>query len=209
VVPQNNAPVRNSPSAAPSLGGGLDILGEIFGTASISNTPVMATPPTDSLLDLLGGLTPMANPVAPVAIPITSTPSLVPAPQLVQPAPSNGALPTFTAFEKNGLTILFDTFKNAQFPNVTIVNITYVNSSSFPLVSFDFKAAVPKYIKLQVNPPSGNLIPPNNSGKVTQSIKIMNMEHGQKSVVLKMKIDYLVNGAPVSELADVNFPPGV
>jgi len=37
----------------------------------------------------------------------------------------------------------------------------------------------------------------------------MNMEHGQKPVVLKIKADYLVNGAPISEVADITFPSGV
>jgi len=198
----------------PIIGGGMDIFGDIFGTVSVP-TPTNVSRPApstaDSLLDLLG-----PSPISPSPNVIPGMPSMLPPvmsiPQMASSTPTtplNGPLPTVTAFEKAGLSILFDPVKNAQFPNITVINITFLNSSAFPLVNFDFKAAVPKYLKLQVNPPSGNLIPPNNSGNVTQSIKLMNSEQGQKPLVLKIKIDYLVNGAPVSEVADVNFPPGV
>lgn len=220
-----------TPATAPAAPlGGLDILGEIFGTPSnpISSIPVPSKPAplsSDSLLDLLGEpshvVPSVSTPILPsglasispiltssIVTPTSAPVSLVTtSPTLQQPL--NGPLPTFTAFEKNGLKILFDIVKNIQYPNVTVVNISFLNSNPFPLVNFDLKVAVPKYLKLQVNPPTGNMIPPNNSGKVTQGIKLMNAEHGQKPVVVKIKIDYLINGAPVSEVSDVNFPQGV
>lgn len=69
--------------------------------------------------------------------------------------------------------------KQASTPNVTAVTAAFSNSNSDSLNNFDFKIAVPKYVKLQVNPPSGNVVPASNSGSVTQSFKLLNTLHGE------------------------------
>jgi AP-1 complex subunit gamma-1 len=55
-------------------------------------------------------------------------------------------------------------------------------------------------------PPSGDTLAP-GGGKVTQGIKIANSLQGQKPILLKVKIDYVYNGSPINEIADVAFPP--
>jgi hypothetical protein len=60
-----------------------------------------------------------------------------------------------------------------------------------------------------VNPPSSNVLPP-SSNNVTQALKTMNtLQHENKPLLMKLKIDYLVDGKPVSEFADVTFPSNV
>jgi len=207
LVPQTTAPAPVAPVSK-----SINLMEELFGPSTV--TPVTSAPvkAVDPILELLGGpITPTPTPspfMTPFPTPLP-TGNLLPFASPVMPlaaSPVNGPLPPFTAFEKNGLKVVFEPVKNAQFPNITVVNATFTNSGPAPLVNFDFKAAVPKYLKMQVNPPSGNLISPNNEGRVTQSLKLMNSEHGQKPLLLKIKIDYLVNGVPASEVADVNFP---
>ena len=53
------------------------------------------------------------------------------------------------AFQKNGLKIIFDVSKQANEPNVTLINAKFSNSLSYPMQNFDFKAAVPKVMKYQ------------------------------------------------------------
>ena len=49
-----------------------------------------------------------------------------------------------------------------------------------------------------------------NSGKTTQQFKVANSMHGQKPVVLKVKIEYNTMGSQVSEMGSVDqFPPGI
>ena len=60
-----------------------------------------------------------------------------------------------------------------------------------------------------MSPASGNALPPNNAGKITQIIKTINSLHGQKPVMLRIKIDYATNGTPVTDTADVTFPATV
>ena len=63
-------------------------------------------------------------------------------------------------------------------------------------------------MKLKMQPPSATVVPPN--GSVSQLFKIANSMHGQKPVLLKVKIEYTTMGAPVSEVAQVdNFLNGV
>jgi AP-1 complex subunit gamma-1 len=49
---------------------------------------------------------------------------------------------------------------------------------------------VPKYLKLEMLPPSSTTIPPMSQGAVTQEIKIANSMQGQKNIMLKLKIAY-------------------
>jgi AP-1 complex subunit gamma-1 len=196
----------SSPSVAPAVSSGLDILSEIFGSGPISpaapasvvspsllgiSSPATAAPARAAdPLDFLTSLT--ATPAAPAA---TSSPSLLgdlaslsspvlsPVTPISTPVATptilNGPLPTQTVYQKNGITIYFDIVKQASHPNITVVNASFTSSLPAPVQNFEFKAAVPTYIKLQVNPPSGNVLPPNNSGKATQGLKLMNTAHGE------------------------------
>jgi len=215
--------------STPSTGGGLS-LDDLLGGMSTPSMPTTAPTNMASLDDLLGGISsPMTHAPAPTAPSggeglefllglggSAPTPAAVTAPAPTMTAPSvsggrplDGPLPTFTAFEKNGLRVLFDVAKQAANPSNTLVNITYVNSSPSPFNGFDLKVAVPKYVKFQLAPASGNVIPPSNSGRVTQQLKLINTLQGEKPLLLKVKIDYQVDGFPASELSDVTFPQGV
>jgi len=202
-----------------------DPYAEIFGDLPVSlGSPMMApTPLTNAPVDDLMGLLsspPMLNPTPMVTMTPTPQNTLNPLHDLglglSTPAanpvvntrpPLNGPLPQFTGFSKNGVVGLFDVVKQASHPNITAVTASFVNNTPNTLVNFEFKAAVPKYIKLQVSNPSGNVIDP--SGRVTQQLKLLNTNHGEKPLLLKVKIDYMLNGQPYSDIADVSFPEGV
>ena len=55
-----------------------------------------------------------------------------------------------------------------------------------------------------MNPPSGNVLAP--GGKIVQVVKVMNTSLGEKPIMLKVKVDYVLNGNPVSDIEDVNVP---
>jgi AP-1 complex subunit gamma-1 len=59
------------------------------------------------------------------------------------------------------------------------------------------KAAVPKYLKLEMLPPTSTTIPASSNGVVTQEIRLINTAHGQKNIMLKLKIGYTANGVVV------------
>lgn len=47
-------------------------------------------------------------------------------------------------------------------------------------------------------PPTGTVIPPNSNGAITQEIRVTNSMQGEKSLMLKLKVGFSVNGQTVS-----------
>ncbi len=145
-----------------------------------------ALPQTAGGLDLLGDIL--------GGVPSTATP------------PST-TTPTITPFSKDGITVVFALSHGAQ-PGATTIHATYTNTGTAPVSGFTLQAAVPKFMQLKLDPASGNMLPPN--GTVTQSLHVTNSMHGQKPLVMRLRIGYSVGGAPqVVEQCEVNnFPPG-
>eukprot|EP01116_Phalansterium_solitarium_P022013 TRINITY_DN7106_c0_g1_i1.p1 TRINITY_DN7106_c0_g1~~TRINITY_DN7106_c0_g1_i1.p1 ORF type:complete len:812 (+),score=368.44 TRINITY_DN7106_c0_g1_i1:73-2508(+) len=182
-----------APAAAPAApAGGIDLMAELFGGSSPAAAPAPAPTPSAGGL---GGLEALFGG------PATPAPAPAPVPQAA-PAGPRGPL-NFVAYQRNGITINFNVLTNPAQPNMHIVNATFVSSLPTAVQNFDFKAAVPKYVKLQVNPPTGTTLLP--GAPVTQQVKLLNQEHGSKPLLMKLKLDYVVNGAPASEMADVSF----
>eukprot|EP01113_Clastostelium_recurvatum_P006468 TRINITY_DN1291_c0_g1_i4.p1 TRINITY_DN1291_c0_g1~~TRINITY_DN1291_c0_g1_i4.p1 ORF type:complete len:891 (-),score=263.42 TRINITY_DN1291_c0_g1_i4:85-2706(-) len=227
-VPTNVQPKSSSATT-------LDLLGDLFGP---SPTPAPAQPSAATnrppasmgldIMDLLGGpAVPTTIPSPSMGInsgmggmnlglgatsPHTASPHAT-SPQMsaqtstpTSPQPGSNA---FTGYNKQGVTIVFEAAKQPGAPQNTVVQATYTNANGFPLSNFSLQAAVPKHLKIQMAPPSGNAVPASNAGKVTQLIRIQNSEHGSKPIILRLKIDYVGQNGPVSDMADVNFPAGL
>jgi AP-1 complex subunit gamma-1 len=175
--------------AAPTTGGGGDLLDllDIGGGGSTAPTPapVVGGGGNDlGLLDIFGG---------------SSTPA--PTPAVPQETPMD-------AYDKNGLKIQFMIRREAQ-PNMYTIVARFGNMSSMPMSNFVFEAAVPKYLQLKMEPATGSALMPQTSN-VTQSMLVGNGTGGEKPMLMKLRISYEHNGAPVQEMAQVgNFPNGM
>ena len=78
---------------------------------------------------------------------------------------------------------------------------------SLPFSYIDVPGAVPKDMKLQMQPASGNTVPAGNAAPVTQIVKILNPQN--KPLRVMMKIAYESNGQQVQEQAVAqSFPAG-
>eukprot|EP00962_Isochrysis_galbana_P046058 scaffold18389_cov110-Isochrysis_galbana.AAC.1 len=184
----------------------MDLLGDLLGDSAPAPAPApsfgaprAAAPPAGGmdLLDLLGGGPPSAAPSAPP----------VDAMAMMGLGAPTGSFAPFTAYNKNGLLITFACSKDPSNPSVTTIESSFTSSLPTPIEGLNFQVAVPKFMRLQMTPASSTVVPPNNSGKVTQVFKVANSMHGQKPVVLKIKIDYSSGGMPVTEMGQVdNFP---
>jgi len=194
---------------APAPPSDMDLLGDLLGDSAPAPAPApsfgaprAAAPPAGGmdLLDLLGGGPPSAAPSAPP----------VDAMAMMGLGAPTGSFAPFTAYNKNGLLITFACSKDPSNPSVTTIESSFTSSLPTPIEGLNFQVAVPKFMRLQMTPASSTVVPPNNSGKVTQVFKVANSMHGQKPVVLKIKIDYSSGGMPVTEMGQVdNFPAGV
>uniref|UniRef100_H3G6T5 AP-1 complex subunit gamma n=1 Tax=Phytophthora ramorum TaxID=164328 RepID=H3G6T5_PHYRM len=117
------------------------------------------------------------------------------------PAAPTTANPPMRAYEKNGLTVDLEITKpNADDKSVTYITATTRNSTAASIEKFVFLAAFPKYIKLKMEPPTGDVVPPNNSGTVTQVVKIQNSMQGEKPVLMRIKLEFFVNGSKVEDM---------
>lgn len=155
-------------------------VGDLFG--SKQKVPVAST------LDLLGGDDLFGAPVS-------------------APAP---AFPSIVAFKSRALKVTFVFTKEASTPQSTTIHATYSNTTGTAYTDFIFQAAVPKFMQLQLEPASGSVLPGNGEGSIVQVIRVTNSLHGQKSLVMKVKINYKRNGEDVVEQGQVNnFPPGL
>lgn len=134
------------------------------------------------------------------------------------PAPAEGFMdifggaggaeaPTMVAFEKNGLKVTFHPRKDAD-GSVTVL-AKFSNSLNVPMTNFVFEAAVPKFVTLTMQPATGQILPPNTADLVTQSMSCVNSSNGEKALIMKLRIGYVCNGAPVQEMGQVGgFPAG-
>lgn len=200
-----------------TIPGGADLLldllslGDAQPASSSMPAPVAAAAPVDPLATLMGG--------PPPRVPTTDAPtqahgnddqdhtgSRVATPAAaVQAAP---AFPSIVALESNGLRITFDFSKDPSQPHLTTILATLSNSSHTHFTDLVFQAAVPKFMHLQLEPASGEVLPPGNSGTVKQSMRVNNTMHGQKPLVMKLRISYKLGGQQeVLEQGQItNFP---
>merc|ERR1711918_61185 len=103
----------------------------------------------------------------------------------------------------NGVTAKFEFVKTPGNLSLTQINVTITSTKMYPLSNFVLLAAVPKFMKIQMLPPSSNTVPPNGQVTVTQILRIANSQYGQKPAAIRLKVDYVENGQPVSETLDV------
>jgi AP-1 complex subunit gamma-1 len=194
-------------TAAPAAGGGddlEDLLGGMLGPAPTS-APAPSGPSggdMGGLMDLMGGgPTPggMAQPAAQPMMGGGAPPMMGGAPA---PAPN-----TCTAYQKHGLTILFTCLRSPENPAQIQIKAAFTNSTQAPLTKFVFQAAVPKDMKLQLLPASGNTVPAGNAAPVTQVVNILNPQG--KPLKVMMKIQFEANGQMVQDQAVASsFPQG-
>eukprot|EP00271_Cylindrocystis_brebissonii_P016404 TRINITY_DN3990_c1_g3_i1.p1 TRINITY_DN3990_c1_g3~~TRINITY_DN3990_c1_g3_i1.p1 ORF type:complete len:853 (+),score=239.18 TRINITY_DN3990_c1_g3_i1:329-2887(+) len=199
---------------APSGNALLDMLGPGFGqpaalkpvVAPASSSPASAS----ALLDLLS----LGDPAPP-------PPSVSAAAPLVADdadgfgdfgsAPAaTPAFPPLVALDKGGLRVVFDFAKASRGSAATTILATYTNSSPTHFTDFSFQAAVPKFMQLTLGTASHTLLPANSAAPITQTLEVLNNMHGQKALVMKLRISYKVNGREVLEQVQVGqFPAGL
>ncbi|KAJ1137226.1 hypothetical protein NDU88_003639 [Pleurodeles waltl] len=157
------------------------------------------------LLDLLGESD--SNPVIPVAPLVAQNASdggiLL---DLLGVLPTPAAIPPLMVFNKNGLQVSF-TFERPESSSALLVITTSIsNSTAADISDFVFQAAVPKNLQLQLQAPSGNMVPASNEGVITQLIRILNPQ--KVPLKMRLRLSYTHFGNSIQEVCEVsNFPP--
>lgn len=176
-----------------------------------TETSKPASTDNQDLLDLLGGLDLSSITPAPVALQNNSS-ILLNTNQssnflvdgLLNSEPVINHLPSITAYEKNGLKIVFSLERLPENPNTTVIRMSAVNETLNPITEFLFQAAVPKTFQLQMLSPSGTVIAP--ADQVTQVLRITNPN--KTALRMRIRVSYSAGGTTLQDQAEVNnFPP--
>ena len=199
-----------APSATKANAPATDLL-DLFGGGSVTSAPTPAAAPANTGFDLFGGsLAP--TPAQPASNNSLSTMgdlfgSLPSAPS---PSQANSGLQTFPServFDSKGLSITFSYSRQSSSPELLNVTASFSNSTSADFTNFDFQVAVLKNVILTMSPATSTVIPAGSNGQVTQQLKLNNTLHGKKKLLIRVKIDYKVNGVAQTEVAQINqFP---
>jgi AP-1 complex subunit gamma-1 len=205
----------STPVATP--GGGFDIFGGTQPAApapSIQNDlfapqPVAVNPTQSlgsSLVDPFAATIPTQQPQqakAPAAIP--SSPAAVGG-----PTPSSV---TVQGFSHQGLTVEFECTKPDSWNKQNSVLVAkFINTTDAPLYGLHLQVAVPKYVTMEMKPPTSTTVPVtggSSTKQVTQTISVTNTMLGTKNLMLKLKASFTSKGAKVEHLATCSgFPAG-
>ncbi|XP_067860531.1 ADP-ribosylation factor-binding protein GGA3 isoform X2 [Heptranchias perlo] len=239
-VPRSNpiplfpgAPLHSSSSTPTSISSGmleLDMLGqklleEVKSASRVSGT-VSGLPQSavtaGSAQPGSGYCTPSAAPGSPLLRSLSPQPSsplrsglpdmslnnvLVPL-ETIKPS---SVLPV-TAYDKNGFRILLHFAKDCppSRSDVLVIVISMISTSPLPITNVVLQAAVPKTMKVKLQPPSGTDLAPFNPvlppAAITQVMLLANPL--KERVRLRYKLTFTMGQRPCLELAEVDqFPP--
>eukprot|EP00598_Pedospumella_elongata_P005777 CAMPEP_0184983218 /NCGR_PEP_ID=MMETSP1098-20130426/12515_1 /TAXON_ID=89044 /ORGANISM="Spumella elongata, Strain CCAP 955/1" /LENGTH=904 /DNA_ID=CAMNT_0027507025 /DNA_START=98 /DNA_END=2812 /DNA_ORIENTATION=+ len=216
-----------SPAAAYGNASNTDLLNEIFSAGpSVSPTPAsypaqqpyqaQQAPLQPQMLmptPVYGGQAPLSPMNNAFGMPPAPAPVAAPAPVmpmvLTSARAASAATSSIVAYEKAGMQITMEISKPVPAdPSQSRILCRFHNLHNVQMENLVFQAAVPKYLKLEMLPPSSTTIPARSQGEVTQEIKLVNSMQGQKAIMLKLKIAYKQGDTMVDEMTQVsNFPP--
>nr|XP_016448421.1 PREDICTED: AP-1 complex subunit gamma-2-like [Nicotiana tabacum]XP_018629076.1 AP-1 complex subunit gamma-2-like [Nicotiana tomentosiformis] len=214
------APVSSQSGTNQAQKSGTDVLLDLL---SIGTPPANSSPSTTQVspsnvdvrspVDLLDRL---SSPSAP-SVQVSSTAGSSPMLDLLNGFPSSPSIPvtegncpaypSIVAFDSSSLKLMFNFSKQPGNPQTILIEASFTNKSQEVLTNFIFQAAVPKFLQLHLDPASGNTLPANGNGSITQKLKITNSQRGKKSLVMRIRIAYKVNNKDVLEEGQINnFP---
>ncbi|XP_069762435.1 ADP-ribosylation factor-binding protein GGA1-like isoform X3 [Narcine bancroftii] len=122
-------------------------------------------------------------------------------------------IPPVTAFDRNGFRVLFHFAKASPFrrPDLLVVIISLLSSLPAPIKGIFFQAAVPKVMRVKLQPASGTELPSFNPllppPVISQVMLLANPQ--KKKVRLRYKLHYSLAEQPITEIGEVTEFPAV
>ncbi|XP_067998491.1 ADP-ribosylation factor-binding protein GGA1 isoform X1 [Melanerpes formicivorus] len=191
----------NNPSALPVL-------------QSISPNPTLNSElPAPATLPKAAS-TAAGSPAVPPQPPATTLPQEISLANVTVPLESikpSSILPV-TVYDEHGFRVLFHFAKDAlpERPDVLVVVISMLSTAPQPIRNIVFQSAVPKVMKVKLQPPSGTELPAFNPivhpSAITQVLLLANPQ--KEKVRLRYKLTFTMGEQTYNEMGDVDqFPP--
>ena len=111
---------------------------------------------------------------------------------------------TIKAFEDNEILISFFCTKGDTEAD-TVINCVCENKANAEISDFKLFSAVQKHLVLNISLASSTRMNPKET--ISQQLKINNTQHRSKSIVIRLKFDYVINGMSRSKIATVDSIP--
>jgi AP-1 complex subunit gamma-1 len=188
---------------APPLGNNYNM----FSTQPVVSSPAASMSNSSGVIDIFGSTAPAAMPVAaPLQTGITPATS-------VASVGSTSSEVTVHGFTHQGLTVEFQCTKpDAWNKQNSILIAKFINSTDAPLYGMHLQVAVPKYVTMEMKPPTSTTIPVSTGSSakgVTQTVSVTNTMLGTKNLMLKVKASFTSKGTKVEHTTTCsNFPAG-
>lgn len=115
---------------------------------------------------------------------------------------------TIKVYENKDIRITFDIFKNKFNQKETNFTAKYYNISGTDISNFKLEIAVPKYLDIYLETASSSHLPSNNfNSPAKQEIKVTKNGDVNNQILMKLRINYLINNSQVTEYSNVNNIP--
>jgi AP-1 complex subunit gamma-1 len=92
-----------------------------------------------------------------------------------------------------------------------VLTAHFKNTSGDTIYGMNLQCAVPKYVTMEMEPPTSTTIPVSggSSEEVTQKITVTNSMLGTKNLMLKLKLSFTATGEKIEHMATASgFPAG-
>jgi AP-1 complex subunit gamma-1 len=169
---------------------------DLFGTPPVAapfTTTIQGAPASVNPMDLFGA--PPPQPQIPSATTAMSNP--------ITTAPVTGPV-IIQGFSHQGLSVEFQCTKPDTWNKQKSVLVAqFKNTTDAPLYGLSMQVAVPKYVHMEMQPPTSTTVPQTggNNKTVTQTITVTNSMLGTNNLMLKIKVGFTSKGTKVDHLA--------
>lgn len=212
------------PAAAPPATGGFDMFAQpsvgatmappfgndtynMFAPQPFAPSPAASMSSSAGAMGIFGATSPAVTSVA-APLQAGSTPATS-----VASVGSTSSEVTVPGFTHQGLTVEFQCTKPDTWNKQNSVLIAkFINATDAPLYGLHLQVAVPKYITMEMKPPTSTTVPVSGGSSakgITQTISVTNTMLGTKSLMLKVKASFTSKGTKVEHTTTCSaFPAG-
>ncbi|XP_060729896.1 AP-1 complex subunit gamma-like 2 [Tachysurus vachellii] len=111
--------------------------------------------------------------------------------------------PSVTMYDKGGVSLKLQCDKQTE--NGITVTFTAFNSTLSDVTNFTLQAAVPKSVQLQMKAPSGEVIPAQNCGTITQTVLLNSTS--KANLKMRVRVSYSIQGTVCQETIQIDSFP--
>jgi AP-1 complex subunit gamma-1 len=215
--PPVSSPFSPAPSMSSVTSGGFDVFGATATPGSVMTLPAPTSLQT-SMTSSMSGTVPLQSSNTSSTMMSSGGSSVGSSSVSISSTPNESVGVTVPGFTHEGLTVEFVCTKpDAWNKQNSVLLAKFINTTDAPLYGLHLQVAVPKYVTMEMKPPTSTTVPVSaaggqqqqTKGLVTQTISVTNTMLGTKNLMLKVKASFTSKGTKVEHTTTCSgFPAG-